>query len=74
VPKLASFTRSALLADAVGMVVTLGIPLYATLAFRRVYGGSLARTLAKEVGIAAIYGFTMMVAFVVTLYLVSVAA
>jgi hypothetical protein len=73
VPELASFTRSRFLADGLGLVATIWIPIYATLAFRRVYGGSVVATLAKEVGIAAIYGLATLVAFTVTLYWASVA-
>jgi hypothetical protein len=45
---------------------------YATLAFRDVYGGSLVRTLLKELGIATIYAVTSVVAFIVMLYWVSI--
>jgi Protein of unknown function (DUF3667) len=72
VPELILFTRSQTLADAVGIVATLAIPVYATLAFRRVYGDSLARTIAKEVGIGLIYSVVAFVALVVTTYWVSV--
>ena len=72
VPELVSFTRSRTFADGLGVVATLSIPIYATLAFRRVYGGLLVATLAKEAGIAAIYGPATLVAFIVTLYWVAV--
>jgi hypothetical protein len=49
------------------------IPIYATLAFRRVYSGSLAKTLAKEVGIGVLYAVTAAVAFIVMIYWVSIA-
>jgi hypothetical protein len=71
---VASFTRIRGLADVIGIAATISIPIYATLALRRVYGGSLVGTLAKEVGIAVVYGLASLVAFVVTLYWVSVAA
>jgi hypothetical protein len=74
VPEVASFTRIRGLADVIGIAATISIPIYATLALRRVYGGSLVGTLGKEVGIAVVYGLASLVAFVVTLYWVSVAA
>src|SRR5262249_17431859 len=49
----------------------LWIPTYSTLAFRRVYGGSIAKTLAKEVGIGMIYSSVAGIAFFVMLDLVS---
>ena len=69
--------RLYLTASLVGLAsfaAVLWIPIYATLAFRRVYGGSLARTLMKEVAIGAIYAVTAVVAFVVMIYWVSIAA
>jgi hypothetical protein len=60
------------LVEVVGIGVAIWIPIYATLAFRRVYGGSLVRTLSKELGIAMIYGLTSIVAFIVMLYWVSI--
>lgn len=71
---LLRFTRLPLLAGVVGGVAMLWIPVYATLAFRRVYGGSLAATLAKEVAIAAIYCVTSLVAFIAMLYWVSLSS
>jgi len=53
--------------------VVCWIPIYATLSFRRVYGGSLGRTLVKELGIFAIYALTAAAAMVVTVYWVSIA-
>lgn len=41
--ELAKFTRIPLLAGVASFAAVLWIPIYATLAFRRVYGGSLAR-------------------------------
>jgi hypothetical protein len=74
VPELLSFTRSAVVADIAGLGATIWILVYATRALRYVYGGTLTRTLAKELGIAAIYGLTTLVAFMVTIYWVSIAA
>ncbi len=39
----------------VGILVLLWIPIYAHLSFRRVYGESAGRTIAKEIGIGALY-------------------
>ena len=72
--ELAKFTRIPLLAGVASFAAVLWIPIYATLAIRRVYGGSLARTLMKEVAIGAIYAVTAVVAFVVMIYWVSIAA
>jgi hypothetical protein len=68
---LAKFTHSASLAVAVGFAAVAWIPIYATLAFRRAYGGSTTQTIAKEVGIGAIYVAVWFVAFIATLYTVS---
>jgi hypothetical protein len=69
---LAKFTRLSGLIAAVAALSFLAVPVYATLAFRRTYGGSLARTLAKGVGIGAIYSVTSSVAFALMVYIVSV--
>jgi len=72
--ELVKFTQIASAAIAVGTLAMASAPVYATLAFRNTYGGSLARTLAKEVGIAAIYAVTAAAALIVTVYVVSVAS
>jgi hypothetical protein len=74
VTQLLKFTRIPLFVGLASFVTLLWIPIYTTLAFRRVYGGSLARTLMKEVGIGAIYAVTAVVGFVVMIYWVSIAA
>jgi hypothetical protein len=66
------FTRSIPVAAAAGIVAWLSVPVYATLAFRRVYGGGLGRTLLREAGIGVIYGVTALAAFIFVLYWVSV--
>ena len=66
------FTRMAPLERVAGVVALVWMPVYATLAFRRVYGGSMMRTLVKELAIVAIYGVTSFAAFVATLYWVSI--
>lgn len=71
--KLAQFTRVPSFAFAVGAIATCAIPLYATVALRRTYGGSIVGTIAKEVAIAAIYGVACFAGFVAMLYLVSLA-
>jgi hypothetical protein len=68
---LVKFTRLAPLVTAAGTVAFLWVPVYATLAFRRTYGGAVARTLAKEVGIGAIYSVASIVALLVTAYWVA---
>ena len=67
----AKFTQLVPLAIIASVVVAIWIPIYATLAFRRVYGGSLARTLLKEVAIGAIYCVAAGVGFVIMIYWVS---
>jgi hypothetical protein len=73
VMELVKFTRVPGLVATVAFVAFLSIPVYATLAFRNAYGGSLVRTLTKEVGIGAIYGLTSVAAFATMVYIVSVA-
>jgi Protein of unknown function (DUF3667) len=65
------FTRIAPLAIAAGVIAYIWIAVYATLAFRRVYGGSMLATLTKEAGIAVLYGLVSFAAFIVTIYAVS---
>jgi hypothetical protein len=60
--------------EVVGLGVAIWILVYPTRAFRYVYGGSLARTLLKELGIGAIYGSTSIVPFIVMFYWVSIAS
>ncbi len=71
--ELLKFTRLPALAAVGSGIAVIWIPVYATLAFRRVYGGSLAKTLAKEIGIGAIYVLVSGIAFVLMLYWVSIA-
>ena len=73
VMELAKFTRAPGLVRAVGLMAFLSVPVYATLAFRNAYGDSMARTIAKEVGIGVIYGATSVLAFATMVYIVSVA-
>jgi hypothetical protein len=73
VAALAKFTRSPILVAVAGLTVAIWIPIYATLAFRRLYGGSLIRTLVKETGIGAIYAVAAGIAFLILIYWVSIA-
>ena len=61
------------LAILTSVIAVVWILLYATLSFRRVYGGSLVGTVIKELGIAALYFVTWIAGFVLMLYWVSVA-
>jgi hypothetical protein len=69
--EIAKFSRMPIVVAIVSTPVLLWIPTYSTLAFRRVYGGSIAKTLAKEAGIGMIYSFAAGIAFMVMLTLVS---
>lgn len=73
VAAIARFTRVSVIVETVSIVSMLWIPVYATYAFRRVYGGSLAATLAREVAIGVLYVVVSVVAFILMLYWVSVA-
>jgi hypothetical protein len=74
VTELMKFTGVAALVITVAAVTLPWIPVHAILALRRVYGDSLGRTLFKGVAIAAIYFVTAAIAFVVTVFWVSIAA
>jgi hypothetical protein len=69
--EISKFSRMPIVVAIVTIPVLLWIPTYSTLAFRRVYGGSIAKTLAKEVGIGTIYSLVAAVAFFLLLDLVS---
>jgi hypothetical protein len=71
--ELVKFTQLPLLVAGASLVAVIWIPIYATLAFRRVYGGSLVRTLMKELGIGAIYALATAAGFIVMIYWVSIA-
>jgi hypothetical protein len=70
--ELPAFTQSAVFLSVAKFLTVAWIPIYSTLAFRRVYGGSVRRTLAKEVAIGTIYGVTSMFALMLTVYVVSI--
>lgn len=65
---LARFAHSTSVSGVVGMLVTISIPIYATLAFRRTYGGGIGATIAKEIGIGFIYAVAGLVAILATVY------
>ena len=71
IAELSKFTKTPMVVGVVAAVSILSVPVYATLAFRGNYGGSVTKTLAKEVGIGAIYAAMCAVAFVATIYWVS---
>jgi hypothetical protein len=73
VAALPKFTKSPVLVAVASLIVVIWIPIYATLAFRRLYGGSLVRTLVKELAIGAIYSVIASAAFAITIYWVSIA-
>ena len=54
-----------------GLVVFFWIPTYATLSFRRLYGGSIAVTLLKEAGIGILYFIASLAALLMTIYFVA---
>jgi hypothetical protein len=72
--ELLKYTRVSFLVDAASLVAFVWIPIYATLAFRRVYGGSVGRTLLKEAAIGLIYATAAGVGFVVMIYWVAIVA
>ena len=71
VSALFKFLQVPALAAAVSVLTVTWIPVYALLALRRVYGGTLVRTVAKGLAIAAIYAVTALVGFAVVVYWVS---
>ena len=73
VGQLTKYTRIPILAASASLIALVWIPIYATMAFRRVYGGSLGRTLLKEVVIGAIYCVAAAVGFIAMIYWVSIA-
>ena len=74
VAELAKFTQLPIVAAIASGLCVISIPTYATLAFRRVYGGSLARTIFKELAIGVIYGAVAVVAFIAMIFWVSITA
>jgi len=68
----AQLTHVAALSRAASLVVFLWIPTYFTIAFRRLYGGSVTGTLVKEAGIGILYFVASVVALLATVYVVAV--
>jgi hypothetical protein len=68
------FTESPILVAIGSLVGAIWVPIYAVLAFRRVYGGSYPRTVAKLAGIGVLYACVTAVAFAVMIYWVSIVA
>jgi hypothetical protein len=56
----------------IGIVFLLTIPVYATVAFRKVYGGGVGITIVKEAGIGFLYLILSIVAMLGLVYWVSV--
>jgi uncharacterized protein DUF3667 len=71
IAQASKFTYSTKISFIVGLIAVIWIPVYATLAFRRTYGGGVAVTLAKEVAIGAIYAVVALIALLVTIYFVA---
>ena len=69
--ELSKFTGAPALVGSIATITLLGIPIYATFAFRGTYGGSIVRTLMKEAAIGAMYAATTAVAFVTMIYFVA---
>ena len=73
VGELMKFTEQPPLVVVASTAAVVWIPIYATFAFRRVYGGSFGRTLLKEAGIGVIYSLAAGVALVAMIFWVSIA-
>jgi len=71
---LVRFTHSPRLVGASGAIALVWVLVYATLALRRTYGGGVAATVAKEIGIGAIYSVASLVALLLTVYFVALYA
>jgi hypothetical protein len=72
--QLLKFSRIPAVAAVAAAAALIAIPVYSTIAFRRVYGGSVAGTIGKEVGIGLLYALVSGVGFIVMIYWVSLAA
>jgi hypothetical protein len=73
VTELVKFTKVTPLIVAASAAALIWIPIYATVAFRRVYGGSIGRTILKEIGVGALYAVVSGIAIVLMIYWVSLA-
>jgi hypothetical protein len=72
VAELTKFTYSFPVSAVARLISQLMIPVYAFFALRRVYGGSVGQTIAKEAGIAALYGVSYACVLLTMLYYVAV--
>ncbi len=68
---LARLSGVHVLENVTALVVLIWIPTYATMAFRRAYGGSMMLTLAKEAAIGTLYVLSGTVALLATIYWVA---
>jgi hypothetical protein len=69
--QLAKFTQTPGIVAVVAVTAFLAIPVYGTVALRHTHGGSVIRTVTKEVGIGGIYFLTSIIAFITMVYVVS---
>lgn len=72
VRELAQLTRSLAVLTIFEVAAIAAIASYSLLAFRRVYGGSWTRVVAKGAGIAVLYGIAGLAALVVTMALAGI--
>ena len=72
VSALSKYSQIPIVAIIGGLTALIWIPVYATVAFRRVYGSSVVGTLAREIGIAVLYCTLAALAFAATIYWASV--
>jgi hypothetical protein len=72
VAQASKFTGSTKVSAIAGAIALVWIPVYATIAFRRTYGGSVVGTLVKEMAIGAIYGVAALIGLMLTIYFVAV--
>lgn len=73
ITELSKFTRVPIVAETAAFLTLLSVATYATLAFRRVYGGTWVGTIVKEAGIGLLYTLVTVVAFVGMIFVLSVA-
>lgn len=71
IPALARFSRLTPITAAADVLVFVWLPVYATIAFKRTYGGSTVATLTKEVAIGTIYVFASTAALLAAVYWVA---
>jgi hypothetical protein len=68
---LAKLTRIALIMSVVKFAALAAIPIYATIAFRRNYGGSMSKTITKEIAIGTLYSLASGLAFLIAIFAVA---